>query len=415
MFEQSDNFQEFATQTPSSARFKIDPTGLQQHDMEPDNRIKNVVDVILQGAKTETPSQVQALKLTVFDECSTIIAKPWIMKGLFARGETSSWIAPPGAGKSAVLTCAAVHVAAHKDWRGFRSKEHCAVLYLAFERADLVKRRLSVYAKRGFAELPIAIADQIINLMSPNCVDIILATIGKAEEQLGIKIGLIIIDTYAKGIAIGGGDEDKAKDQGRCLANLRRVQEATNVHIAIIGHTGKDESRGGRCSNAHQADTDVQVQISRDGAVKTAKVIKGNDQPCGLLLQFTMRSEAMGIDDDGDEISVGILSDDEIKVPPKSASWPKSLTQLFDAITTTSLDDGFDHRPGNDGPLVRAVHLDKVRGIYRRNYVGSADSKDRGGAADKALGRALKQARDGRLIGGEEILGRQIIWTARGE
>ena len=351
------------------------------------------------------PRPPGSIRLSYFDDCSAVTPKPWIMKGLFARGETSSWIAPPGAGKSALLTCAAVYVSANKDWRGFRSKERCGVLYLAFERADLVRRRLAAYAKQGFADLPIAIGDQIIDLMAPSCVEIILAAIREAEERLGVKIGLVIIDTYAKGIAIGGGDEDKAKDQGKCLANLRRVQEVTNVHIAIIGHTGKDESRGGRGSNAHQADTDMQVQISGEGAIKTAKVIKGNDQPGGTLLQFTMRSEVMGFDEDGDEITVGILSDEEIKVPPKSASWPKSLTQLFDAITTASIDDGFDHRPGGNGPLVRAVQLEKVRGIYKRNYVTAPDSKNRDAAVDKALGRALKQARDGRLIGGEEMLG----------
>lgn len=161
------------------------------------------------------------------------------MKGLFARGETSSWIAPPGAGKSAALTCAAVYLAAGMNWRGFRVKERCGVLYLAFERADLVNRRLAAYKKKGFAGLPIAVGREMIDLMTPTCVNIILETIREAEAHLGIKVGVVIIDTYAKGIALGGGDEDKAKDQGKCLAHLRRVQESTDVHIAIIGHTGR--------------------------------------------------------------------------------------------------------------------------------------------------------------------------------
>jgi len=56
--------------------------------------------------------------------------------------------------------------------------------------------------------------------------------------------GLIVIDTYAKGIAANGGDEDKARDQNRAAANLRRVQSLVDIHIALVGHTGKDESRG---------------------------------------------------------------------------------------------------------------------------------------------------------------------------
>jgi RecA-family ATPase len=94
-----------------------------------------------------------SIRLSYFDDCTAVTPKPWIMKGLFARGQTSSWIAPPGAGKSALLTCAGVYVSAGMDWRGFRSKERCGVLYLAFERADLVRRRLAAYAKQRFANL----------------------------------------------------------------------------------------------------------------------------------------------------------------------------------------------------------------------------------------------------------------------
>jgi len=362
--------------------------------------------------KRKPSCSANSIRLSYFDECDAVTTKPWIMKGLFARGETSSWVAPPGAGKSALMTCAAVHVSANRDWRGFRSKERCGVLYLAFERADLVKRRLAAYAKQGFTNLPIAIGDQIIDLMAPGCVDIILAAIREAEKRLGVKIGLIIIDTYAKGIAIGGGDEDKAKDQGKCLGHLRRVQETSNVHIAIVGHTGKDESRGGRGSNAHQADTDVQVQISGEDAVKTARVIKGNDQPSGILLQFTMRSEVMGVDEDGDEITVGILSDDEISGIPAKTKWPRSLTQLSDAIAAAILDNGYDHQIGSAGPIIRAVHLERVRAIYRKNYPALPDAKRPHETADRALTRALKDARDRHLVGTETILGKPIIWNA---
>jgi len=62
---------------------------------------------------------------------------------------------------------------------------------------------------------------------------------------------------------------------------------------------------------------------------------------------------------------------------------------------------------------VRAVALDKIRSVYKRNYVTAPDAKNRDAAVDKAMGRALKQARDSRLIGGEHLLGRQIIWTVK--
>src|SRR5262249_45120134 len=63
----------------------------------------------------------RALPLTFFDDLSDSPSpKLWIIKNVMARNETSSWISPPGKGKSALLTDIAVHVAAGEDWRGHR-------------------------------------------------------------------------------------------------------------------------------------------------------------------------------------------------------------------------------------------------------------------------------------------------------
>lgn len=64
-----------------------------------------------------------ALALTYFAELSEHpSAKPWVIKNVIARDETSSWFAPPGRGKSALLTDIAVHKASGIDWRGYRTK-----------------------------------------------------------------------------------------------------------------------------------------------------------------------------------------------------------------------------------------------------------------------------------------------------
>ena len=43
-------------------------------------------------------------RLVTFDEMEVDPpAKQWLIKGILARGETSAWIAPPGAMKSALL------------------------------------------------------------------------------------------------------------------------------------------------------------------------------------------------------------------------------------------------------------------------------------------------------------------------
>jgi hypothetical protein len=253
-----------------------------------------------------------ALNLSFFDECETVAPKRWITKDVIAKGETSSWIGPPGGGKSALLTDLSVAVAARKDWRGYRAKERCGVVYFAFERADLVKRRLSVYARRGHKNLPIAVSRGIIDMLNPKCVDVMLATIEEAEKRFDCKVGLIVIDTYSKGIAAGGGDENTARDQNAVAANLQRLHERKTLHIAAVGHTGKDEKRGARGSNAHLADVDTMVQISINGSVKTATVIKGNDQPEGVLTTFKLETVKIGVDEDGDDLTTAVVHAEQI-------------------------------------------------------------------------------------------------------
>jgi len=67
-------------------------------------------------------------------------AKQWLVEGILALRETSAWIAPPGAMKSALLAEAAICVGAGLDWHGYRNKGAAGVVYFAIERADLVKR-----------------------------------------------------------------------------------------------------------------------------------------------------------------------------------------------------------------------------------------------------------------------------------
>jgi AAA domain len=72
----------------------------------------------------------RALPLAFFNDLTESPSpKPWLIKGVIARDETSSWIAPPGKGKSALLTDIAVHEGGGLDWRGSHQRPlRCCVL-----------------------------------------------------------------------------------------------------------------------------------------------------------------------------------------------------------------------------------------------------------------------------------------------
>jgi hypothetical protein len=256
-----------------------------------------------------------ALELKFFDQCCNEPPKPWLFKGVIALDEDSSWYGPAGGGKSMALTDVAVHAAAEKDWRGFKNKVRAGVVYFAFERAGLTRRRLAAYAKRdNLKSLPIAVAEDIIDLVSDHCVETIFLTIKAAEERFGVPVLLIVIDTWAKGVAAGGGDEDKAQHVNAVAANLKRVHQEVSeklkhmIHIATIGHSGKEEGKGERGSSAKKGHVDVEFQISGQCSTKTIKVTKGNDQAEDVLTAFEAEQVTLGTDPDGDPMTAAILS-----------------------------------------------------------------------------------------------------------
>lgn len=244
----------------------------------------------------------RALKFQTFEDCMTEQPKDWLIEGVFALNEDSTLFGPPGSLKSALATDIAVHVASGRDWRGYkfnryddpedaRIDESRGVVYFALERASLTRRRLAAYATRDGLppDLPIAIIADTIDLLDPACVKTVAEAINRFEDEARCIVGLVIFDTFAKAIAAGGGDEDKAQTQNVAAAHLKKIRKVSDgrFHIATIGHTGKNTSAGERGSNAKLGHVDMAVQISGD-KVRTATVVKGNDQPEGVLAAFEM-------------------------------------------------------------------------------------------------------------------------------
>jgi hypothetical protein len=245
-----------------------------------------------------------ALKFQTFEDCMTEEPKDWLIEGVIALDEDSSWFGPPGSLKSALLTDIMVHAASGRDWRGHkfnrdensepedaRSAEYRGVVYFALERASLTRRRLAAYAARDGLppDLPIAVVSDTIDLLDPACVGIVADAIARFEDEANCIVGLVICDTFSKAVAAGGGDEDKAQTQNIAASNLKKIREAScgRFHIATIGHTGKKAAAGERGSNAKLGHVDLAVQISGD-KVRTATIVKGNDQPEGALALFEM-------------------------------------------------------------------------------------------------------------------------------
>jgi hypothetical protein len=284
-----------------------------------------------------------ALHFTVYDDCAEEAGKTWIYKDLIALGEDSTWFGPPGSLKSALLLDVAVSMAFRRDWRGHKYEyyddpyqEPRGTVYFALERADLVKNRIGAYKMRDPFPLPIAIVSSPIDLLDPACVDQIVDTVLEFEDRSQCPVGLIVIDTFSK--AIANGDEDKAQTQNIAAKHLREVHDQLSVHIATIGHTGKNPSAGERGSNARLGHVDVAIQISGD-KVRTATVVKANDQPERPIASFDVEQVTVTRKwkdgTDREPYTTAILAADTPAKEARTEAFKPTLkqTQALDALT----------------------------------------------------------------------------------
>jgi hypothetical protein len=296
-----------------------------------------VLDVKI--VQQERAATSRGYPLVTFDEMDVDPpAKQWLIKNILARNETSAWIAPPKAMKSALLAEAAICVGAGLDWHGYPNKGAAGVVYFAIERVDLVKRRLRAHKRKlALSGTPICVSSAVIDLTKPDAFKKVVDTVRDAATLLGVDIGFVIIDTFAKLIAAAGGDENSAKDQGAVFANVQHVKNLTGVHVALIGHTGKDEDRGARGSNAILGDVDLMIKLSGDD-IRTAMISHANDYPEGPLFSFKSEVFKFGTDEDGDPITVNIVSSEEVtqvaspsREPKLSANQKTFYRILYDA------------------------------------------------------------------------------------
>jgi len=333
-----------------------------------------------------------ARPLTHFADFNKVLALDWIVKGVFARGHNSYTFGPPGCGKSALLSSAATYLGAAVDWHGFKIKQKSATVYFALERGALVQKRIWAECERErFGAVPIAVASGMLNVLDPCSVETIVGTILRAEDDMGAEVGLMILDTFGKAIAAGGGDENSARDQNVAWGHLRVVHEAMarwhGIHIAAIGHTGKDESRGARGSNAADGDNDVSLQIKNETHTKSVAIYKANELPTGPLMQFRMEPQASGqVDDDDDPIDIWIVAPDQLGPAAETKKENKTLRRFRAAFDEVAQSAGQHITPRAGMNPVLAVKVDDLRPEFYRLYVTGKGGED---AKRTAFNRAL--------------------------
>lgn len=227
-----------------------------------------------------------------------------LIKGIMLQHTSlATMVGPPKSGKSFIATDMACCVAAGTDWHG-RAVTRAPVLILTGEGMFGMPRRVKAWMKkRGKTQadmewlhvLPLPKLDTAAGLR------VTRAAIGVLQERLGVRFGLIVIDTWARAMS---GDENSAKDTDVLVSALGVIHRETLAAILGIHHTGKDLAKGGRGSNALLGAVDIEYRVRRNEGVSELSALHARDQEPIEPIGFTLEPVETGVyaADDGEPI-----------------------------------------------------------------------------------------------------------------
>jgi len=359
--------------------------------------------------------------VTLFSEIAESHTKTYTIHELYAAGELSVVYGAPGTAKSAVLGDQCCHVAAGMPWFG-REVRTGAVLYIAAERHQLVKRRFTAFRLHHQIEeaLPIAVLDGFFDFFSgPEHAHEIVALGRDLQELTGHPVVQVVIDTKTR--AMGAADPNSDKDIAALIANVGLIQASlSEAHITIVDHVphGQPDRMKGSGALAGAADASYLIAKDGDGIRRITIGSKPpNDGPDELDLTFRLESVVVGETPTGKPVEAPVVI--QTNAPPRAmatATTKAPRIAAHDSIVLTAINYVLDNgtsvlAPPMPGvtPKTRAVSKADVKA--RAIASGLANDDETPEAIKKRFNRSVEKLIDMRKVRQEGPL----IWTIQGD
>jgi hypothetical protein len=241
----------------------------------------------------------------LYDDLDVAARKDWLVERLLGAGEASSFYGEPGSGKSVLAEDLGLHIVAGRPWHG-RAVEQGAVLYLALERVNLVKRRAIAFRLHtGLANLPFAIFGGELDFRLARTADAIARMCEELTAATGCDPALAIVDTVSRGLC--GGDENSPKDMGAVVRTIGRIQQLTGAHVLSAHHTPADGGNRQRGHSSLKGGLDTTIHVEKTASARTATVTKANDSEEGESIAFNLESIEIDRDEAGNVTTAPIV------------------------------------------------------------------------------------------------------------
>ena len=313
-------------------------------------------------------------------ELENLPRRKYLIKGFLDEGSMSVVFGASNSGKTFIAIDIACHIALDWTWCDQKTKGG-SVVYIAAEGGLGIHERLTALRKHySIEEYPdIRVIPSNVSLCGDNNdTTRLLNTINNIPN-----LKLVIVDTLAR--AISGGNENSPEDMGAFIKNCDIIRAATQAHVMIVHHSGKDAERGGRGHSSLKAavDTEVEVKQGHDGII-TAKVTKQRDGKTGNAFSFQLQEHHVSDDEDGDPVVSCALSKSEAAPHRKKLTGQSARAHRI--LVNCLIDKGEERHVRRDMPRVKCLILKEFKAALEHENITTSDKPD---TVNKAIIRAI--------------------------
>lgn len=248
--------------------------------------------VAKEAVRLATEKQHRAEKYRPLSVESLMERRPatWLVRGVLPATGLAVLYGQSSAGKTFLATDGALSIARGVPWLGARTKP-ALVVYVGLE--GRMAPRIAAYCERYdvstddlhrfrvLERAPINLVDR-----DPQRIQDLVEGIRQATADDDEPVGLVVVDTLAR--AMAGGDENGGEDMGIALANAEAISKAFDCLTLLVHHSGKDASKGVRGHSSLHAAADAEIEVSRDGDHRGAKITKLRDGEDGRSFGFRL-------------------------------------------------------------------------------------------------------------------------------
>jgi AAA domain len=252
-----------------------------------------------------------------------------LVKGILGFGMMALLYGASGSAKTLIALSLALHVALGRAWCGRKVKQGF-VAYLAPEGGHSVHLRFHAWCRHqkldpsddrlAFRTVPVRVD------LCKSAADLkeIIANIKATEPELGSCI-LVVVDTVSR--ALDGGDENSPADMGNFVANCDRMREATGATVLGVHHTPAvgDNPRGHTCLKNGSEIRMLAKKVASGLFSLNLEHLK--DGAAGDELLFELKSAVVGENEDGEDVSGGLVVETSFRPARGGGGDSKKLTE----------------------------------------------------------------------------------------